>query len=553
MPAKITGDSKFSQIASSVARVSIGDIANDPAAMEAALARLMIVTKDRGNSRLVVNPAQHDAIQRIMALPKTRQRRVIVLKARQLGFSTLIQGMGYALLRSQQNYRAVTISHQGDATERLYDKSVTYLANDLAKPPMKRNRTGAMEFADTHSSHYIGTAGSKTFGRGDTVHIIHASEVAFWDDPETLMTGLLEALTLDGFAFAESTPNGIGGYFYRLWHEAPQNGWLPLFYPWWWEPAYRLAVADPGEILPLRDDESHLVEKFGLSLEQIAWRRDKILTLKHLFLQEYPEDPETCFLSSGLPYFDAMVLRDIERKTIKEPLRDDGRGLRVWKEPDPLRSYVVGSDVSEGLTGGDYSVSIVLDASSGEQVAKLRGLWPIDHFARLSADLAYRYNSALLAVERNNHGHAALSVLLNQVRYENVYRHEEYNARMGEVQRKWGWPTTTTSKPVLLSDLDAGITDGTVVVRDSQTLGELRTMHWDGKGGVNAVAGCHDDDVMALGIANQARRVPQRFQAAMDYFQPNPYTDGVLNPDTGLIQKKDPNTGEWIEGITNNG
>lgn len=546
MPSSINKPGKFAQLASSVARVNFGDIANDPLALRAALNRLTIVTKDRGNARFEPNLAQQDAIQKIMALPATKQRRVIVLKARQLGFSTLIQGTGYSLLRSQENYRCVTISHQGDATERLYDKSVTFLAHDIARPPMKRNRTGAMEFADTHSSHYIGTAGSKTFGRGDTLHYIHASEVAFWDDPETLMTGLLEALTMDGFVFAESTPNGIGGYFYRLWQEAPQNGWLPLFYPWWWEGAYRLSVADPDEILPYREDEKYLVERYGLTIEQIAWRRDKILTLKHLFLQEYPEDPETCFLSSGLPYFDSMVLRDIERNTIKEPLRED-RGLRVWQEPVPGRDYVVGSDVSEGLTGGDYSVSIVLDASSGEQVAKLRGLWPIDHFATLTADLAHSYNSALLAVERNNHGHAALNVLLNQVGYENLYRHEEYNARMGEISRKWGWPTTTTSKPVLLADLDAGVTDGTIVVRDAQTLSEMRTMHWDGKGGVAAVSGCHDDDVMALGIANQARRIPQRFQAAMDYFAPNPYVEGVMNPETGKLQKKDPMTGEWIE------
>lgn len=527
MPARFDQPSKFSQLASSVARVSFGDIANDPTAMAAALARLTIVTKDRGNARFNVNPAQHDALVKIMSLPNTKQRKVIVLKARQLGFSTLIQGSGYSLLRSQENYRAVTISHQGDATERLYDKSTTFLAHDLAKPPMKRNRTGAMEFADTHSSHYIGTAGSKTFGRGDTLHYIHASEVAFWDDPETLMTGLLEALTIDGFVFAESTPNGIGGYFYRLWHEAPQNGWLPLFYPWWWEDAYRLGYVE-SELLPLREDEQYLVDRYGLDLNQIAWRRDKILTLKHLFLQEYPEDPETCFLSSGLPYFDSMVLRTLERTTIKEPISDD-RGLRVWQDPVPSRSYVVGSDVSEGLTGGDYSVSQIIDAASGEQVAKLRGLWPIDHFARLTAELAHKYNDALWAIERNNHGHACISVALNQCHYENLYRHEEYNARMGERSTRYGFPTTQTSKPVLLSDLDAALTDGSLVVHDAQTLGELRTMHWNGKGGVEAVTGCHDDDVMALGIAQQARKVPQRYAAALEYLEtPNPY---LANPE----------------------
>jgi hypothetical protein len=529
MPRSIHQASSLSQLAASVARLPQGDLVGDHRAAASALGRLTIVTKDRGNAPFVVNPAQADALAKITALPRDRQRKVIVLKARQLGFSTLIQGRGYTLLRSQPNYRVVTISHQGDATERLYSKSTTFLAFDLAKPPMKRNRTGAMEFADTGGSHYIGTAGSKTFGRGDTIQYIHASEVAFWDDPATMMTGLLQALTPDGEVYAESTPNGIGGWFHGIWQEAPQNGWLPLFYPWWWEPGYRIAVPDPDELLPLREDEADLVARHGLDLEQIAWRRDKILTLKHFFLQEYPEDPETCFLSSGLPYFDGMVLRDIGKRTIMEPIYED-RGLRVWQDPVPGREYVVGADVSEGLTGGDFSVATVLDAASGEQVAKLRGLWPISHFSHRVADLAERYNRALLAPERNNHGHACLAVLLNEVKYENVYRHEEYNARMGEVQRKWGWPTTTTSKPVMLSDLDSGLTNGTVIVRDVQTLSELRTMHWNGKGGVEAVSGCHDDDVMALAIANQIRKVPQRFAAAMDYFTPNPYLTGELDP-----------------------
>ncbi len=77
----------------------------------------------------------------------------------------------------------------------------------------------------------------------------------------------------------------------------------------------------------------------------------------------------------------------------------------------------------------------------------------------------------------------------------------------------------------MLADLDAGLADGTVVVHDAQTLGELRTMNWDGKGGVNAVSGCHDDDVIALAIANQARKLPQRYQVALDYLStPNPYS-----------------------------
>lgn len=512
------------QLALNLARQPVGDVAYDPQALVKQLSRLTIIAKDRGGVKFQANMAQRDAVEQIMALPKDRQKRVLVLKARQLGFSTLIQGWAYALARYLEHARLVTISHETGATERLHSKNAVFLDTDPAQPPMKHNRTGAIEFADTKSTHYIGTAGSRAFGRGDTLHFIHASEVAFWPDADNTMTGLMEALTKDGIIFAESTPNGIGGYFYDLWQNAPSNGWLPLFYPWWWEPDYRLVVVDPDEVLPLHPEEEYLIQEHGLDLAQIQWRRDKMRTLRDKFKQEYPEDPISCFLASGSPYFDPMVLKGIEKTTICDPVSED-RGLRIWKEPEEGATYAAGVDVAEGLAHGDYSVAIVIDIRTGEQVAKLRGQWPIDHFSRAVANLGQRYGNALLAVERNNHGHAALNVLINQLKYENLYRHDEYSVRLGEHQSKYGWSTTTTSKPVMLADLDAGLSDGTIVVHDAQTLGELRTMNWDGKGGVNAVAGCHDDDVIALAIANQARKLPQRFQVALDYLStPNPYS-----------------------------
>lgn len=512
------------QMALALARRPIGDVTADPQALARQLGRLTIIAKDRGAVKFTPNLAQRDAISQILAVPGHKQKRVLVLKARQLGFSTLIQGWAYALARYLNHARLVTISHETGATERLHSKNAIFLEMDPAKPPMKHNRTGAIEFADTKSTHYIGTAGSRAFGRGDTLHYIHASEVAFWPDADNTMTGLMEALTKDGYIFAESTPNGIGGYFYDLWQNAPGNGWLPLFYPWWWEPDYRLDVIDPDEVLPLHPEEEYLVQEHGLDLAQIQWRRDKMRTLRDKFKQEYPEDPISCFLASGSPYFDQSVLRQIEKTTISSPIEDE-RGLRIWRDFDSTSTYSAGVDVAEGLAHGDYSVAIVIDNRTGEQVAKLRGQWPIDYFCRAVANLGQRYGNALLAVERNNHGHAALNVLINQLKYENLYRHDEYSVRLGEHQSKYGWTTTSTSKPVMLSDLDAGLGDGTIVVRDAQTLGELRTMNWDGKGGVNAVSGCHDDDVIALAIANQARKLPQRFQVALDYLsQPNPYS-----------------------------
>jgi hypothetical protein len=389
-----------------------------------------------------------------------------------------------------------------------------FLSRDPTKPRTTYNRIGAITYASTEATHYIGTAGGKAFGRGDTLHFIHCSELAFWDHADTLLTGLLEALTPEGKVIIESTPNGMGGEFYELWQGAPENGWTPLFYPWWWESAYRLRGVELGAIRP---DERALIDEHSLDLEQIAWRREKQRELRDKFPQEYPENAIDCFLVSGRPYFAGVGLK-LQEGFIQTPILDD-QGLAIWAEPVADHKYVVGADVAEGLEGGDWSVAQVIDITSGEQVARMRGHWPTSHYARILAALGYRYGTAMIAPERNNHGHAVLDVLREVVKYPNIYRHFEYDPLMNtDEKHRWGWPTTTTTKPVMMSDLDAAFSDGGIKIHDRATLSEARTFHWDGKGGMNAIEGCFDDTIVALAIAWQVRKQPGSYSAAMGYF-----------------------------------
>ncbi|HEV2036901.1 MAG TPA: hypothetical protein VGU71_22345 [Candidatus Dormibacteraeota bacterium] len=481
------------------------------------LSRLWIRTKDRREVRLDANRVQLDILERAFT-PKIGPTKLLVLKARQVGVSTLSQAWAYALTTRIRFTNAVTISHEADATQRLHRMQKFFLSRDDRRPVTTTNRIGAVTYAATEASHYIGTAGARAFGRGDTLHFIHCSELAFWPDPESLLTGLLEALTPDGSVVIESTPNGMGGHFYELWQNAPGNDWQPLFYPWWWEDEYRLAV-DAEAVLPFRDDELALVEHHNLDHQQIAWRRSKQKELRDKFPQEYPEDAITCFLISGRPYFSLLGLT-AQEANLREPIRTDGRGLDVWAEYIAGHRYVIGADVAEGLEGGDFDVAQVIDVTTGEQVARLRGIWPVDHFGRLLAELGKSYGSAQIAPERNNHGHAVLNTLLHVVAYPNLYRHFEYDPLMQTDQKyRWGWPTTTTTKPVMGSDLDAALIDsGGIKIRDRVTLAELRTTHWDGKGGFSAIGGCHDDCMMSLAIAWQLRKQPAAYDTAMEYF-----------------------------------
>src|SRR5512147_1776321 len=118
---------------------------------------------------------------------------------------------------------------------------------------------------------------------------MHGSEVAFWPDAERIIAGAMQGGNPD--VVLESTPNGAQGYFYERCMEALRGDgvWSLHFYPWWWDDNYRIPL-DVGEQPALIGDENQLVEKFGLSYEQIKWRRSKTKELGRLFIQEYPED-----------------------------------------------------------------------------------------------------------------------------------------------------------------------------------------------------------------------------------------------------------------------
>lgn len=138
----------------------------------AKLGRLWIRTKDRREVRLDPNRVQLDILDRAFQ-PKVGPTKLLVLKARQVGVSTLSQGWAYVLTTGIRFTNAVTISHEADATQRLHRMQKFFLSRDDRRPATTTNRIGAVSYALTEASHYIGTAGQRAFGRGDTLHFIH--------------------------------------------------------------------------------------------------------------------------------------------------------------------------------------------------------------------------------------------------------------------------------------------------------------------------------------------------------------------------------------------
>jgi hypothetical protein len=483
-------------------------------------ANLHIRTKQRQVIPLQLNPIQRD-------LYRKRTGRDLLLKARQVGATTINAALLFADTVLRPHTTSVIVAHEQEATELIFQKVHLFWQR---LPEEEKRRIGRphvsnrqeLYWADLDSRCYVETAGSVNAGRGQTINNLLCSEYAHWPHPEEALLSLLEAVPSEGRIVIESTPNGMGHPFHDRWVQAKagESSYTGHFYPWWWEEQYRLEGPPLGE---LTEDEGALAEAHRLTKAQLRWRREKRRELRDLFAQEYPEDDVTCFLTSGRCVFDVQALATIQRRIAGEdaPLEAthmvgrDGRelplapaSLLIFQEPQPGRKYYIGADIAEGLAGGDASAAFVLDAQSGEQVAELQGRVPPERFAFLLDSLGRWYHKAELAVERNNHGHSTLNTLQNACQYPRLYRHTDYDQQHGG-GGQLGWPTDLKTKPLMIDGLAAAVAEGAITLHSSALIDECLSYVVTDRGATEAQPGKHDDRVVAAAIAWQLRQRPR--------------------------------------------
>lgn len=476
-----------------------------------------IVDKESNDSLFRLNPAQNKFLEDMTG-------RDQILKARQLGFSTLLMAIFTYDFLFKPNSVSMSISYETGAAQKLLDK-VKHFIEPLGVP-MRYNSRNEMYNEAMNSTFYIGTAGAVTTGRGSTIHNLHASEVAFYSDADTLMTGLLQSVPKEGRVILESTANGMGDYFHREWEKAinGEGMFTPHFFSWKEDPGYAI-----DREITLTPEEREMMQIYSLSRKQVAWMRDKKKEFKtdDEYNQEYPITPEVAFISSGNPVFDMKSLNEYMKQS--KPAKSVGNlvgnkhkmyfeeakngYLSVWEMPKDTDEYVIGVDV--GLVT-DFTVAQVIKKTTCEVVATWRGRVALEIASKELERLGYFYNQALLGVERNNQGIAVL-IGLQQAYYPNLYYREDVTDTGENTTSKLGWETNIRTKPTMVSDLGSFIRSRDLHVWNKTTIKELMTfVRIEDKkkgsstgtymGKVGAQAGCHDDEVMALALAIQLYR-----------------------------------------------
>ncbi len=497
------------------------------------MSRLTI--KDKDSHLKTLHPkddfawAQNEFIKQVEFQHKTGQPvRIIVLKGRQDGISTITEGLLFLWCFFFPGSNTLVMSKDRESSEDLFQ--MTKLMWDLwpyrTLFTTTRNSTRRLTWAETLSNFRVDSARGKEVGRGSTIQAVHMSEVAFWDNDE-LANSLFDAVPNKHgtIMVIESTANGVGGYFYDEWMKAVhgESDFIPLFFPWFLHAEYtiRNTSLTQSQLDPI---ERTLQKNFDLTLGQLAWRRRKIREKngdEDAFRQEYPCTWMEAFISTGNNVFPLEALSEcyfaVGDEYLGKPVgmsrgyvtNDNGKiafvkdfsgALKVYKRPTKNAEYVIGADASR-TTYGDPSCIQVLNRVTREQVAVWRGHVTGEELAEIMMLLGYWYNTAIVNVEVQGGGQATISILIHQ-RYPNIWRWRKPDRPLNKLGNIFGWVTNMNTKPWGISALQTALRNRKMVLHDPDTY--LEMMEYTLLDGVEmgpASASGHDDTVMALMIA----------------------------------------------------
>lgn len=492
------------------------------------------------------NPPQARLIKLLEDRKNDRQVKVLILKARQMGFSTVCQAYLAWQAFCFKGQSGLTVAHLEEPSAQLFKKIEEGWDRlpEWFQPVRSGKTTGKrLQLGASHNEAvlYVDHAKNKDAGRSQTFQNAHLSEVAFWDDAKTIFTSMTPTLNRAKVIFGESTANGLGGHFYDLWQAAEHgeghpdwNGWHAFFAPWFEMPDYRQAWTSLDR--PLSAEEKSVAKEFGLDDEQMLWRRSMVATMgEEEFRQEFPSTAQEAFLTSGSPFFTPRSMAH-HRALIEEPerkgqfrvdkgatqpvFRDEPHGqIWIWERPVEGERYVVSADIASGGARDFTSVHVLSVRDEGRlaQVASYRGKCDPDEAATLIDRLAKVYSPgrgsnrtwALVAPERNVIGMQTIAKLRDVLRYPNLYTHRHLDTVDYRESREFGWLTTPKTRTQALEYLKELVREGRILVRCSRTFSEMETFIYDDSDKPVAPRGGFDDMVMALAIgAAVSDRVP---------------------------------------------
>ena len=509
----------------------------------------IVVDKNQQTMPFFLNDVQHEFINILNKAREDFEKGLItdisllILKGRQQGFTTVVTAYQLSCSVLNRNFQGFTLADKSDNSEAIFQNKAKYPYSqlpDTLKPTEKFNNRKQLLFEKINSSWAVDTA-TKDVGRSRTVNFFHGSECAFWKDGiASIQAALGEAFTKNCIKIYESTANGYNDY-QKMWDSGVH---INCFFEWWRTKEYRINF--PSDEIKAEFNQNidskidwiwtrlkWLRDEIKLELEQLYWYYKKYEGYldKDLIKQEYPCSPREAFLLSGANVFDIeKILARLQN--LSKPLKigyfaydydglkltnirwvNDRNGyINIYQVPNSPKQtkYCIGGDTAG--EGSDFFTAHVLDAKTGIQVATLKHQFDADQYAKQMYCLGKYYSTrnqyggsddALIGIEANFDSFPIRE--LQRLGYNNQYVREKIDEYTGKTEKRFGFKTTSITRPTIISNLIEIVREHTETINDKDTLEELLTIIRNEKGRIEAPEGGHDDQMMGLAIAHEIR------------------------------------------------
>ena len=443
-----------------------------------------IIDKNKEEVPFILNKAQRHFVE-------SATDRNVILKARKMGFSSVLLAIACVKFLFGKNERCISMSFDKEASSKQLERAKhfikSYERKNGVQVPLKYNSKNELVWVGQNEdgSSYtnalrVGTAKSTGFGRGDDITFLHLTEVSFATNLDQLLAGVGEAVVNNTMITLETTANGYNE-FKTFWDEAAAGarGYKCMFYNPEWE----------------YDD---------------VYLKKKQLELSRLYDQEFPMTPELAFITSGELFFDMDALRKYLDHSVEKPTIN---GFRTFRDFKPGEFIICFADTAAG--GGDFCAAHFLSQTEIDVPlvyhSKSIATEMTPHLHRMLEEI---FNitgvKPVVAYERNNGGFFEMDRMstLNRTMKYTIYREKvnvgnKYNVSEGP---KLGWTTNSATRPIMLQMLKEAIDNNLITIYDKPTITELfsfikvqTTSIWRGQ----AERSAHDDLVMALAGAWQ--------------------------------------------------
>ena len=402
----------------------------------------------------------------------------ILRKFRQAGCTTISAAYSLWMIVFQKHKQVVILS-KGDAESTEVLDRIKIMYNELPsflRPTLVEDNKHTLKLST--GSTIKSRPSGKQSGRSLAGSLLIIDEAAFIENIDTIWAAVYPIISTGGRAFVLSTVNGVGNWYYDVYHDAVagNNSFNRIDIKWEDHPEYKRQEG-------FEELYAEMEEK-GLSVDKWEETTKKNMPLKQ-WLQEY----ECEFLGTGDTYIEGYLLKRLVEEINKDYWIKYNNKMRVWKEPSAEYEYAIGVDVSLGRDR-DYSAFHIFNVYTGEQVAEFySNKTPINDLAQILTNEANLYNNAAVIIERNTIGNNLIDWMFNIYEYDNLWIDDKND---------FGIQITTRNREELLARMEEYIRNNFVKLNSKRTIDELLTFIVDDNGKITADDGKNDDLIMSL-------------------------------------------------------